>query len=197
MATTAYRYGGTEAQLSIKAIASKTRLSDRTVQSALTSLIRQGVISREGRCCRLRIHLDAIVRGPGSACTSALPGTEKVTAGSANTFARRKRKQACASPTSLYSLDLKEGNASCFSPKQLKLIADVMADATDLLGIDASQLSVLDDHLTRLGMHPPVSYAEAFARVTSSGERRKARDYVRAVLHLKTDERVQGQELAL
>jgi hypothetical protein len=54
---------------------------------------------------------------------------------------------------------------------------------------------MLDAFAERLGLPAPVTYGEALDRVARSGEPAMARDYTRAVLALRRDERVQGREL--
>jgi hypothetical protein len=196
--TTAYRYGGTEARLTIKALAGMTGLSDRSVQLALTELINRGLVSRQGRYGRLRVHLDAIDPGPGRASTFAPPAPKKVQPGSANKLAPPTRNQACASPTSLYSFlcirDL--GNsAGAFSAKQTETIRDVIAESDELLGDDVGQLTIPDAHLSQLGLPPSTTYLDGYRSIASDSDRRKVRDYVRAVLALRRDERVQGSPL--
>ncbi|VTR94312.1 unnamed protein product [Gemmata massiliana] len=51
--TTSCRYGGKEARLSIRDIAGRTGLSERTVKGALADLIRAGHVRRQGRYGKL------------------------------------------------------------------------------------------------------------------------------------------------
>jgi hypothetical protein len=88
-----------------------------------------------------------------------------------------------------------ESSASSFTPKQAALIADVLLESTGLLGSDSTLLPLPDDVAVAMGLVPPIDYGKAFEAVARSGDRVKARDYTRAVLALRRDERVQGREL--
>lgn len=81
------------------------------------------------------------------------------------------------------------------TPKQAALIAEVLAEATELLGSDAAELPLPDPVTLRLGLRPPVTYRRAIELVDRSRDRTRARDLTAAVLSLRRDERVQGKDL--
>jgi hypothetical protein len=103
----------------------------------------------------------------------------------------------CTSPTSIISLLDTDSSKGLFSDRQAQAIADVLTEATELLGADVDQLPLKDTHATRLGLPPSTTYAEALEAVLATGSRKQARDFTGAVLALRSDARVQGFELAL
>ena len=62
---------------------------------------------------------------------------------------------------------------------------------------DVGDLPLLPEHTANLGLPDGTTYAEALAKVARAAEPRGARDYVKAVLALRNDPRVQGDELEL
>jgi hypothetical protein len=84
---------------------------------------------------------------------------------------------------------------SAFTRRQEVLIAAVLAEASDLLGSDAGNLTLPPDFAQQLGLRWPVTYGRAYARVKRSASRRIAAIFVGAVLALRRDERVQGRDL--
>jgi hypothetical protein len=66
-----------------------------------------------------------------------------------------------------------------------------------LLGGDAGELALPPAEAARLGLPPQTPYREALDLVTASGDKALARDFTRAVLALRQDPRVQGEELTL
>ena len=192
---TSLRYGGGDARLSVDDLSLMTGLSARTVKGAVAALIGRGLLTRVGRYGCLRVNFPAA--SAGGADELAPPDADCEIGRGADKVAPRRGKLVCTSPTSIYvsSLSKEKSRPATFTDRQLSLIADVFAEATELLGSDAAMLSVPDAAAVKLGLAPPISYAEAFEAVAHSGDRRKARDYSRAVLDLRRDERVQGQEL--
>ena len=79
-----------------------------------------------------------------------------------------------------------------FSPKQQALIIDVVTEASELLGSDVADLSLQDRDAAKIGLLPGVTYQQAFEHITMP---KQARDLTKAVLHLRNDPRVQGDEL--
>jgi hypothetical protein len=77
------------------------------------------------------------------------------------------------------------------------VIDDVLAEATELLGADAGRLTLPDAQAQHLNLPTGATYSDARAAVEASGDRRRARDFTRAVLALRRDQRVQGGELGL
>jgi hypothetical protein len=82
-----------------------------------------------------------------------------------------------------------------FSAKQQHLITDLLAEATDLLGADAGQLTLPAPGAESLGLPAGTTFREAFQIIAAGDDRAAARDFTRLVLGLRRDERVQGQEL--
>jgi Helix-turn-helix domain len=178
---TACRYGGWEARLGVDDLAQRTGLSPRTVKSALALLISRGFISRQGRYRRLVVNL--------------LPESEP--AGEAPELAPRTCKQPCPSPISIEvsSITSEMKAPSIFSPRQQAVIDGVLTEATELLGSDAGCLILPEDQASQLGLTPGITYQEARRFVAQGGNRRLARDFVKAILSLRHDWRVQGDEL--
>jgi hypothetical protein len=170
---TSRRYGGKDAKLEVDDLVRLTGLARRTVQVALSRLMAMGLVVRVGRYGVLRVNL------PGGG-------------------APRKRRRVCASPTSLYVLlDIEVMGAGVFSARQQRLIADVLAEASELLGADASQLTLPIPGAERLGLPARTTFGEAFRIINVGDDRAAARDFTRLVLGLRQDERVQGEELPL
>jgi hypothetical protein len=204
---TSARYGKRDARLSIEDLAGMTGLASRTVKAALATLIDRSLLSRSGRYKSLRVTLigaDVSPRGAdtyplaipaGGADELALPCTDRGVPGGADKPAPPRCRQACTSPTTVNVSSLKESSRSSFTRKQTTLIADVLSEATGLLGSDSKLLLLPDDVAVAMGLVPPIGYGAAFEAIEHSGDRGKARDYTGAVLALRRDERVQGREL--
>jgi hypothetical protein len=84
-----------------------------------------------------------------------------------------------------------------FSVKQRRLILDVLTEAADLLGADVCQLGLSALYAEQLGLPQGATYGHALEAVIASGDRTQARDMARAILALRQDPRVQGDELTL
>jgi len=82
-----------------------------------------------------------------------------------------------------------------FSDRQAELIVDVFDEAAALLGSNPLDLDIPEADAVRLGLNSPMTYGQAYRLVATGGSPAKARDYVRAVLALRRDKRVQGKEL--
>jgi len=192
---TSARYGGGEARLSIDDLCRMTGLAPRTVKGAVADLIARKLLVRVGRYRCLRVNLP--VASAGGADKLTPPVVDHESGRGADKPAPPKCKLVCTSPTSIYvsSFSKEKSRPATFSDRQLSLIADVFAEVTELLGSDVGMLSVPDKAAVTMDLAPPISYGEAFEAVAHSGDRRKARDYTRAVLDLRRDERVQGREL--
>jgi hypothetical protein len=110
-----------------------------------------------------------------------------------------KLAQACTSPTSIYVSCNKGrvGVGDTFTPKQRAVIGDVLAEATQLLGSDAAGLRLEAGVANRLGLADGATFGEALRAIAAGGDRRRAGAFVRAVLALRRDPRVQGYELDL
>jgi hypothetical protein len=134
----------------------------------------------------------AVPAESGIANTLAPPVVAPAKSGSANTLAPPRCTQACTSPTSInVSLDSNDGNV-IFTTKQSKLINDVFSESSNLLGSHVADLPLLDGHAAKLGLRLGTTYRQAFVAIKS---RVQARDFVAAVLALRKDPRVQGEDL--
>jgi hypothetical protein len=85
---------------------------------------------------------------------------------------------------------------SGFTRKQSEVIADVLAEANELYGGEVKWLPLPDHDAVKLELPRGTTYEQAHAEIDSSGSRRQARDFVRVVLALRHDPRVQGEELS-
>jgi hypothetical protein len=179
---TAARYGGSDAYLECDDIAALTGLAKRTVKAALRELIRRGLLMRAKRYGHLCPTLDGGHPEKGDT-TKGMPIRRKTSP---------ERLPTMSAPPSASAEKVHNGT---FSPAQNKLIDDVLKEATALLGSDAGALEMSDQHLVGLGLTPPCTFTQARAAIHARGTRRQARDYTRAVLSLRRDERVQGLEL--
>jgi hypothetical protein len=176
-----------------------TGLAHRTVKGAVAELVRRKLLARVGRYERYQVGHLALHAIPGGASLPVPPTKNRDGARGTDKLAPRKYRQACTSPTSiiLYSSSCreKERGPGTFTSKQERLIAEVFAEATALLGSEVTELVMPEAFAKRLGFPAMVTYGEAHNRIARSGEPVKARDYIRAVLALRRDERVQGREL--
>ena len=99
---------------------------------------------------------------------------------------------ACTSPT---GIKVSLNSSKCvLSPKQAKVITDVLAESSELLGSDAAYLPMPDSDAAKLSLPPGVTYQQALETITTP---KQARDFTKAVLLLREDPRVQGEELEL
>jgi hypothetical protein len=193
---TAARYGGREAYLTAADLARMTGLGTRTVKGALARLVGVGLLARTARYRRLRVTLGDGRGHGGGADKLAPPGGDPAPAGGADKLAPPRCRQGCTSPTSFLSSSVNEVRGrGTLSRRQVEVIDDVLAEATELLGADASRLTLPDAQARRLNLPPGATYSDARAAVEASGDRRRARDFTRAVLALRQDQRVQGEEL--
>jgi len=79
--------------------------------------------------------------------------------------------------------------------RQQAVVADVLDESRDLLDHDALDLTLPDQTARQLNLDPPVTFREALATLIARGSRSPARAFVRAVLALRDDPRVQGEEV--
>jgi hypothetical protein len=82
-----------------------------------------------------------------------------------------------------------------FTARQRDLIADVLAESSDLLGGDAARLPLSAAHAAKLRVPDGTTYGQALALIAEGGTPVMARDFTGAVLALRRDPRVQGEEL--
>lgn len=194
---TAARYGGAEAYRTVAELTELTGLAPRTVKAALSALVQRDLLIRTARYQRLHVPWLDDPQGGGGADTVAPPEEMPGQSRGADMSAPRRCRHVCTWPTSLYSFLKEERGKGAFSAPQRQLIADVLTEATELLGSDAGQLPLPDHHAAHLGLLPPASYRDALAAVLTTGDRRQAQVLTRAVLDLRNDVRVQGEELLL
>jgi hypothetical protein len=195
---TTARYGGRGRRLSVDDLSWMTGLAHRTVKGAVAELVRRKLIARVGRYERYQVGHLAWHAIPGGASLPVPPTKNRDGARGTDKLAPWKYRQACTSPTSIIlssSCREKERGPGTFTPKQQRLIAEVFAEATALLGSEVTELVMPEAFAKRLGLPAMVTYGEAHNRVARSGVPVKARDYTRAVLALRRDDRVQGREL--
>jgi len=76
------------------------------------------------------------------------------------------------------------------------LIADVFAEASELLGSNAQSCPCLMMMQIGLGVGRGTTYSQAYADIDSVGTPLQARDFTKAVIFLRHDPRVQGEEVA-
>jgi len=195
---TCARYGGGEARLGVKELAEVTGLGERTVKDALRELQSRRLLARPGRYCRI------IVTGSMYKLLAASDGEDRVERGTingrgrgANKLAPPKGNEGCPSPTVSYCISSKTIQVvpGAFTSKQQQLIADVFAEAHELLGDSWTDLTLPDTDAQALGLPIGITYLRANEQLVMSGDRSKGRGFVRSVLRLRQDERVQGQEL--
>jgi len=191
---TSLRYGRQVARLGISDIARMTGLAPRTVKGALGALRQAGLVTRVGRYKSLKVSLAAGSGNSGGASKRApRAGKPRATRG-ASLAAPPKGKLACPSPTCFnVSLNNKSNGSHPFTPKQQALIADLFIEASELLGSDATCLSLTPHHLEQLGLCAPVTYGVAHDQIAKSGTPAQAGIFTRAVHALRHDERVQGR----
>jgi phage replication O-like protein O len=189
------RYGQGEAHLTVSKITEMTGLSKRSVQGAITALIEQELITRIGRNGRIRVTLRKLESDTSGASLPASPRLGQASQRSADISALPTRRQACASPTVFMSSTLVDINTDTFTKKQFAFITDVLREAFELMGSDVGGLIMDDRHTAELRLVAPVTYAEALKAVVTSKNKAMARDFTKAILALRHDERVQGIEL--
>jgi len=190
------RYGRGEAWLAVADIAAVTGLSKRTVQAAISELIALGLVERRGRYKRLVVK-------PEGLCELAhdqLPDVGQNRDGeaghrSADKAASPTGEQDCASTICIGVL--KEDNAGrrVFSGRQLTAIRRALSNASQLLGEDAGQLPLSPNEAKALNVPVGTSYSSTFNTVRTEGDAERAHRFTGAVLALRHDERIQGQEL--
>lgn len=191
------RYGCNEARLTTMDLASATGLGKRTVQAAVSTLLAQGLIERIGRYGRFRVAISPPKNMPRNVKMLASGSMVRRRGRGAGSSAPPTRTDGCASSTvsMFYSLeDIREGT---FTDRQRSVITDVFMEASQLLGGDAGELQIPERDAVALGLATQTCYREALSAVVVSQNRKMARDYVRAVLALRGDERVQGRELII
>jgi hypothetical protein len=193
---TAARFGGREARLDVGALAGMTGLSRRTVKAALARLLERGLLARRGRYGVLMVTFGAEGDGSGGAGTPAPRGGDAPNPGGADELAPPRCRQACPSPTSV-NVFHSEDSTGPFSRKQQGVIQDVLNEATELLGSDAAELPLPNEAAARFGLAVGTTYRRAWQTLTAAGSGADARDFVKAVLALREDARVQGEELEL
>ena len=188
---TACRYGKGVAWLKIRELIALTGLSRCTVLRAVAELLTKGVIRRDGRYGRFTVEERAASPVPSSNRTEST--------GSLNKIRLPKSHHDETSPTtssfSLSSLGIKESTPAVFTPRQAKVIDEVMAEVRQELGSNPWDLDLSGQTLKRLGLTGSITYRNALTIVIANNDKAQARAFVGAVLSLKTDPRVQGVEI--
>lgn len=181
-----YGFGGKVAFMKLAELAELTRMSLPTTKRAVAVLIKTGLVHRDKRYGRLTVKLTDYsesltkLRHP----KSASPRNTKLTP--------RKDQQVDTSSICIPSL-LSRGSG--FTTKQMQTIKGVLKEASLLLDSDAALLTLTAASSSKLSLPIDATYREMLDAV-SMGEV-LARDAVAAVIALKNDKRVQGEELEL
>lgn len=191
------RYGCQEAKLGVRDLCQITGLSARTVKSSLADLESHGLVRRVGRYGRLTIIVDAL---PDVASTPPSVPREGSTSELARVIdasqAPASEQTCCTFPISYEVLMARlDRSDSPFTAKQKAVIRDLVRESADLLGGNPLGLPLDAPHVNRLGLPDGTTYGEALNAVLTSGNRGRAGKFVAAVLALRADHRVQGQEL--
>lgn len=189
------RYGQREARLTVAELAEMTGLSKRTAQAAVSALLKRKLVARNGRRGRLRVTVLANGIERRGADMLAPCDAASSQRRSASMSAPSRRTHDCASPTVSMLSSLENVGARIFTPKQLKIVADLITEASELLGHDAGNLTLEARYSATLELPAEVTYNEAFQAAVSAGKKAFARDFVKSVLALRRDPRVQGVEL--
>lgn len=198
---TSTRYGGRPAFLSIAELAQMTGLALRTVQVAISRLIEIGLIVRHRRYRSLGCTLVSQKSGETTSPESGVKERSDRRPGSARMSAHPKRSHVCASPRCINVFVNNTGMElstfeSVFTSKQIQAIYRMLAQSQGLLGVDPLDLELSDQHVALLELSVGTTFRQALQHVCdSSGNKRLAKDFVKAILSLRLDERVQGVEL--
>jgi hypothetical protein len=108
------------------------------------------------------------------------------------------RHRAGGSPTVFRFSSLEQvskGADGVFSLRQQRVILDVMAEATELAGESAWDMELAPEAARLLGFGAPTTFRQAVAILTDRRDKAQARDFVKAVLRLRYDARIQGEEV--
>lgn len=195
-----FRYGQITARLSISDISLKTGLSQRTVNNALAELFAFGVIRRTSRYRHFTVELSNVTKliDPQNPAALSRVRDEEV-AGEAILVARPLGNHVCASPTTTYvSVSNKKSSVQrkgTFTPRQQDVINDVLKEVSDLLGSPAADLTLPPKVATKLGLPVGTSYGMAMGLIEASDDRQSAGKFVRAMIELRSDPKIQGLEL--
>jgi DNA-binding transcriptional ArsR family regulator len=176
-----YRYGGREAKITKIKMAERTGLSLSTVKRSVRKLREARLLEKLGRGRWRLVKVNMVT--PFSNENEAQEGVIMVTPS--------KGHRDDPYPTLLVSLrdnNSKELDSSVFTPKQIKVINDVVGETSELLGVDALDLSPQRDGGS-------TSFREWMREIVRTGNKSEARDFVKALLMLRKDKRVVGTEL--
>jgi hypothetical protein len=188
-----YRFDQKVVFLTIKQISERTGRCKRTVQYALSDLVGRGIVRRIGRRGKLVVVAEAI-KSSADSCRvrQHLRQTVHVSDRQMSRHKGDGPRRSCS--TSRSSTD---GGSSTFTLKQRAAIEGCFGNASELLDEDARGLSVPESVVAKLGLEAPISYGQAYQILDQAGRSAACGAFVRAVLKLQTDERVQGRELDL
>jgi hypothetical protein len=176
---TSSRYGGGEARLGIEDITRLTGLATRTVKGALAELLTRGLLVRIGRTRRLTVSLR-----DGSRSAGVVPRHEQK--GHRRTAGRQSGAAEVPHPP----------RQPGFSFRQQSIITAVLAEARELLGEDPRALDIPAVQAERCGFSALVTYGDAYEQLSRSATPGQAAAFTRAVLALRLDERIQGQDFS-
>jgi hypothetical protein len=79
--------------------------------------------------------------------------------------------------------------------RQQTVVADVLAESEELLDSDPLDLTLPDRAAKQLNLDTSTTFRQALVTLVARGDRSPARAFVRAVLALRNDPRVQGEEV--
>jgi hypothetical protein len=175
------RYGQTVALLTIENIVSKTGLSERTVKAALKDLTKLGILRRLGL---------------GKLVVEVCGSDNAVGGESARKPASTAGDEACTLTRCSMSLsNVSKEPAKGLTRRQFSAIRIALVEASDLLGEDASKLSLPSTACHSVGLPENTTIREALLRLQNNCNRKIAHTLTGAILALRFDERVQGNEL--
>ena len=178
-----YRYGGNEAKITQPTVAKRTERSLSTVKRSVQKLCDIGLLEKLGRGRWRLIRVNTVT--PICKRNTKRKGV--------NTVTPSKGHRVDTYPTLLFSLLKNKSNEaalSVFTPKQRRLISDLISEISELLGHDALGLP------TKRGDRN-ISFREWGQEIVRASDKIGARNFVKALLLLRKDERVVGTELTV
>lgn len=183
------RYGYGEAFLTIGQIADRTKLSPRTVKSAVKGLLELGVIKRIGRAGKFAVDVHQIAANGRVPREPNQPQDGDEHAQGAD---RRAQHAICGSPKPRCSSSAARKG---FTARQQAVIRSTLDEMTELLGSDAADLLLPAQTARTLGLEVGVTLGKAFALLNEGCDARVAHKFTGALFSLRADERIQGTEL--
>lgn len=175
-----FRYGGTEAKITMGTVAERTGRSLSTVKRAFGELREIGVLLKLG-------HGRWMVK---EAATTAPLRRRQVVRDGVIVPTPSRVQRTDPFPTLLLSLSenmSKDAIVTVFSPKQLRVINDLLKEFEEV-SRNVLSLDIVYDGT-------PTTVGEICVNAVVASDRRLARDFVKALLSLRKDKRVVGEEL--